>query len=326
MYLPQIIWGVVEGLWGLLFGSKKYKRDGLLVRYIDKDNSAQNLNPKAKELYKELYRPSHRGGTHRGGRGSTKFSQNSFLAKNIKYGNSTIAKNGCAPIAAMNTINNAINVAENGGYIMKDGSTDISYFGDMFNRNGMYSQYTSNKKTVENALKSGNQVVMLGKGSNSGAFGNRNHFITGVGMSGNNILVDDPAHSGRLSYNKNILGDMKSAVITNPAYNSGYGLNSSTPRTSNNSTIDYVVFLESIVTILINISNNTALLTKVLELLSTRFGINGDTDAIKSAINANNDASRTTLMNFLNSGTQSNIIRNKNNDYILQVMQELTKE
>lgn len=266
------------------------------------------------------------GASNNSGSNSTKFNQNSFLVKHIKYGNSTIAKNGCAPIAAMNTINNAIGVAESGGYINKNGGTHISYFGDMFNRNGMYSKYTSSRKMVEAALKNGNQVVMLGKDSNSGAFGNRNHFITGVGMSGNNILVDDPAYPGRLSYNKNILGGMKSAVITNPAYNSGYGLSSSTTRYSNNSTIDYVVFLESIVTILINISNNTALLTKVLELLSTRFGINGDTDAIKSAINANNDASKTALMNLLNSGNKSNIIRNKNNDYILQVMQELAKE
>lgn len=159
----------------------------------------------------------------------------------MKYGNSTIAKSGCAPVAATNLINNvnpnsmdvrtAAKYAERNGFITSNGGTNISYFNDILASRGIGNITTKNKELIMNALKNGNQVVMLGKdngNSISQPFGKNPHFITAVGIDNKNnqIIVEDPDLPQRkVKYSKDkLFSSMMSSVVTNrKVYLSGSG-------------------------------------------------------------------------------------------------------
>lgn len=303
----------------------------------DKDTAAHTASS-------EIYESASYAANNESG-GSKYLYQSHPAIANMRYGvNSRIYKTGCAPVAAYNAVNNiyndsmgiedAIHEAKIGNYIDRKGNTNINYFADVFSKRGIPVYKTRNKNLVLQSLKSGNQVIMLGNDGNivGGAFGNRNHFITGIAAdkNGKNIIVQDPASPNKYSsYGSNILNGMKTAIITNPANNvGGYGLRTNNGGSSiNRSGLDYQAFLETIITILISISNNTALLSKVLELLSERFDIHGDTKSIQNAINSNSEATKKAITSLLSrSGNSNNLINRKNNEHILEAMTALAKE
>lgn len=95
--------------------------------------------------------------------------------------------------------------------------------------------------------------------------------------------------------------------------------------------VDYATFLQTIVTILMNISDNTALLGKVLEVLSTNFNIDidkSDIDAAASATKAQTEAALNDLVRR-SSGNVTNIsklLNNKDTEYVISAMRAIASE
>ena len=162
--------------------------------------------------------------------GSGHIYQSNGSISNIPYGDSTIGKSGCAPVAAANILNNvgrgmadvkdAARYAEQNGMTVPGGGTDIAFFNSYLGSKGISTKNTSNKNSVINALNNGNQVVMLGKDTyNEGApFGTSPHFITAKGISRNgNIVVEDPdLPYSNIEYHPNtVMKSMITSVIAN---------------------------------------------------------------------------------------------------------------
>lgn len=168
-----------------------------------------------------------KGKTKSAGR-SRHIYQNDPRLANMKYGDSTIGQAGCAPVAATNLLNryyglgsvaNAARYAESHGMTVPGGGTDITYFNSYLGSNGIPTRTTGNAGTVENALRNGNPVVMLGNdGVNypGAPFGSNPHYVTAYGMDNRgNIIAEDPDLPNNLvAYNKNaMLSSMNRAVI-----------------------------------------------------------------------------------------------------------------
>ena len=94
---------------------------------------------------------------------------------------------------------------------------------------------------------------------------------------------------------------------------SSYQVSNNVTHASNDGTVDYQTFLQTIVTILLTISDNTALLTKILEILSEKLDINVDKKDITAAAKAGRDNARKRISDILNAGT--NYGKEINNDY-----------
>ena len=156
--------------------------------------------------------------------------QSDSVIANMRYGDSTIGKSGCAPVAATNIINNinpntmdvrrAAAYAEKNGLTVRGGGTDMRYFNKFLGSQGIATLNTRNKDAVMAALKNGHQVIMLGQdGSNAPGvpFGTNPHFITATGIDKNgNIIVQDPdLPQSSVVYNKNkLLKSMSNSIIT----------------------------------------------------------------------------------------------------------------
>ena len=147
----------------------------------------------------------------------------------MKYGNSTIAKAGCAPVAATNAIRNitgygdlshAAAYAEANGMVSPNGGTSMNYFNSYFRDNGISTTNTKNSKDVIDAVKSGHQVIMYGRDSsnNNTPFGTTPHFVTATGVDKKgNIIIEDPDLPNESSaYNSGkVASSMKSSIIIN---------------------------------------------------------------------------------------------------------------
>lgn len=152
---------------------------------------------------------------------------------NLPYGNSTIGEAGCAPVAAANLLNglgrsgsiasvmDAAKYAEKHGMIAPNGGTDIGYFNSYLGSKGIQTTNTNNKGTVMNALRNGDQVIMLGRdghNSPSAPFGSEPHYVTarGISRSGNIIAEDPDLPNGYVEYRpKDVMNSMISSVIAN---------------------------------------------------------------------------------------------------------------
>ena len=162
---------------------------------------------------------------------------------NMRVGGMSMADNGCGPASAVMALNavgknssmrNAVSVANN---YQTAGGTDISYFGDMFNRSGMDASYLSGSG-VGQAIASGHPVVLMGqdtrnRSKSNSPFGPRNHYVVANGIDGNgNIRISDPENRGVKSYSPKILNNVKMGVAasgstyrfrSNPLFGIGAG-------------------------------------------------------------------------------------------------------
>lgn len=164
--------------------------------------------------------------------------QSSDSISGIRYGDSTIGESGCAPVAATNLINSLYNnggtnvmeaasFAERNNMTVPGGGTDIGYFNSFLGSKGIPTTNTNSGGDVMNALRRGNQVIMLGRDShdNPGApFGTTPHYVTAKGISPNgNIIAEDPdLPYGNIEYNPR---DMMNSMITSVIANTGFGRN-----------------------------------------------------------------------------------------------------
>ena len=136
--------------------------------------------------------------------------------ENVKFGNSTLGKAGCAPIAAANLMGSNLEYATQAAipYQTSDGGVTPDYF-----TNTLGGAQTSNKKALSKAIKSGRPTVLLGNsGTEQGTpFGANDHYITAMGMDRRgNIIVEDPDLPGS-SYKypaSRVMRDTTTGVIT----------------------------------------------------------------------------------------------------------------
>ena len=103
------------------------------------------------------------------------------------------------------------------------------------------------------------------------------------------------------------------------------------PSTIPSQAVDYQTFLQTIVSILMSISDNTSLLTKILQVLSDNFDIKidkGDIDAAASKTRAQTEKALNELVQR-SSGNNTNIsklLNNKDTAYLLEAMSAIAKE
>ena len=93
--------------------------------------------------------------------------------------------------------------------------------------------------------------------------------------------------------------------------------------------VDYATFLQSIISILLQISDNTALLNTILEILSTNFNLNIDKSELSKAANSRAQAQEALNRAIKNSGgaaNMANMINNRDTTYILEALRAIAKE
>lgn len=96
-------------------------------------------------------------------------------------------------------------------------------------------------------------------------------------------------------------------------------------------TVDYATFLKTIVEILISISNNTALLNNILEILSSKFDINIDANQVTDATNNSTRVqAEKTLKQLMNrnaeASTYAKVMNNKDTQYLVNAMVAIASE
>lgn len=181
------------------------------------------------------------------GAGSGRYSQRD-KSINMRFNKPTdsvyqdINTSGCGPIAATNLINrnikygigmvdpqDAAKYALNGGYKETNGGTDPRYFTSYFKKNGINSTITSSHNAMRSAIRNGQQVVLMGKdtsyGMGSTPYGPNPHYVVATGMSGKNLIVDNPESENEYSlYNADdTIKKSSKAIITNSSIKYGMG-------------------------------------------------------------------------------------------------------
>lgn len=163
-------------------------------------------------------------------RGKGRGGQQGGAFASMRYGNSTIGKAGCAPVAAASilggNIPEAANFAQRTGHVAADGSTDIGYFRDYFSAKGIPNATTTSKGAVSSALNRGSSAVLLGRDPGGGidsAYSNNSHFITARGNRDGSVTVNDPALGLRKMSKSKVLKNMKASVLTGRGRGGGFG-------------------------------------------------------------------------------------------------------
>lgn len=180
-----------------------------------------------------------KGGTDEYGHGSGEslngmpyYSQNDPMFKNKKLGGETMGDSGCGPVAMsmvaskltgqpVNPMDMARYASEN-GYVQESG-TMPAYFGSAAQALGINANaQRPTRENLEAMLRSGNPVILQGKGSTENSpYTNDGHYVVGVGMKGDKIIVNDPRskeHSGAYSIGEvlggaqNLWGFSKSGI------------------------------------------------------------------------------------------------------------------
>ena len=101
--------------------------------------------------------------------------------------------------------------------------------------------------------------------------------------------------------------------------------------TVNSNAVDYNTFLQTIVSVLMNINDNTALLSKVIEILSDNFDIKidkADIEAAHTQTRAQTEKSLNELVRRSSGNTVgvSKLLNNKDTEYIIEAMKALASE
>ena len=102
-------------------------------------------------------------------------------------------------------------------------------------------------------------------------------------------------------------------------------------RYSGSGSVDYVTFLKTIVELLIGISNNTAMLNKIIDILSTKLNINIDSSDVTTATKNTTRAQAERQLNNLVSGRTNTseyakIMNDKDTSYLVAAMMALAGE
>lgn len=151
----------------------------------------------------------------------------SQLESGKAYGDSDYASEGCAPASAAMVINqladgnvsmeDAGDYAEYNGYTGK-GGTSADYFGDIFSKYGIDSEYTDSKSSIKDNLQQGKPTVLLGQDSSNKSkknspFGSSDHYVVATGMNNGKVTVNDPeSNTPNKTYDSSILDNVSLGV------------------------------------------------------------------------------------------------------------------
>ena len=98
---------------------------------------------------------------------------------------------------------------------------------------------------------------------------------------------------------------------------------------SSSSSVDYATFLNTIVTVLMQIADNTTLLNSILDILSKNFNLNITKEDVAKAANSRAKAQEALNRAVQESGgasNMSNMINNRDTQFILQALQAIARE
>lgn len=140
--------------------------------------------------------------------GFTYYSQNDTSIKNESYNESngtpgTMGARGCGPTALSMVASeltgedhdptSMARIAERDGYSTEVGTT-TGYFGSVGSKLGMnVAEGGANPDAIRTSLANGNPVILQGaSGDSDSPYTSQGHYVVGVGMDGDNVLVNDP--------------------------------------------------------------------------------------------------------------------------------------
>lgn len=151
-----------------------------------------------------------------------------------------------------------------------------------------------------------------------------------TGLDGSTGTTNASAY-GKGGYGKAATGSATSALMAKRQYaNETVSRPAYTTQPQSNA-VDYQTFLQTIVSVLMNIDNNTALLSKVLEILSDKFDIKIDKSDISAAASKTKAQTEASLKELVQRSSGNNVnvsklLNNKGTDYILAAMKALATE
>lgn len=210
-----------------------------------------------------------------------------------------------------------------------DPSSNMPKAGDIVSLVGSQTQY-GHAALVKST--SGNTVNILEQWKGSGTVRDSSFEYPGTGKRKLLGIARPKNGMGKGEFGNG--GIATSALMANSAYSSGttsIPTRTSAPVSIGGGAVDYATFLQTIVTVLMNIADNTALLGKVLEILSNNFGIEidkADIDKAKSKTKAQTEKALTDLVNKTNGNTVgiSKLLNNKDTEYIVAAMRAIATE
>lgn len=173
------------------------------------------------------------------GKGTGLFiSQKDSKYRSKRIGDETVEQAGCAPAVATMAIDNtkeynmdkAIKDAKQ--YKSSGDGVTADYFINTFKKQGYNTIVLTSKKKIINALKQGNNAVLIGQDSKNSSkkrspFGPNSHYVLATGVSRDEkiIYINDPENNQpNIQYNTNtVLNSVKVAII--PVHSKGGKLN-----------------------------------------------------------------------------------------------------
>lgn len=173
------------------------------------------------------------------GKGTGLFiSQKDSKYRSKRIGDETVEQAGCAPAVATMAIDNtkeynmdkAIKDAKQ--YKSSGDGVTADYFINTFKKQGYNTIVLTSKKKIINALKQGNNAVLIGQDSKNSSkkrspFGPNSHYVLATGVSRDEkiIYINDPENTQpNIQYNTNtVLNAVKVAII--PVHSKGGKLN-----------------------------------------------------------------------------------------------------
>ena len=127
-------------------------------------------------------------------------------------------------------------------------------------------------------------------------------------------------------------GGATNALMSRSAYVDGsrvVAVNTSSNTGITSGGVDYATFLNTILTVLMQIADNTTLLNRILDILSKNFNLNISKEDMAKAANSRARAQEALNRAVQESGgasNMSNIINNRDTSYILQALQAIARE
>ena len=102
-------------------------------------------------------------------------------------------------------------------------------------------------------------------------------------------------------------------------------------QATSSGSVDYETFLQTIISILMNISDNSAILSKILEILSSQFDINIDKTDLDKASAKTKEQTEASLRDLINKSNNNNtgiskLLNNKDTDYVVKAMKAIASE
>lgn len=145
---------------------------------------------------------------------------------------------------------------------------------------------------------------------------------------------NDTSGSGRRYYEAAGKGRNYASKLNNSSYTRYSGGDRTTGSaiksvSSNTGTVDYETFLNSIVSVLMTISSNTAALKTILEILSDHFDINASTEEVQNAMSTRekaNQAINQLMKNKSDAEEVSKLLQTKDTDFIMKAMTEIARQ